>query len=137
MRQVGRRILAIAVCFAAATANAQTNPNPRRMFVDVPLRPDWDDRYDDSVPGATWGSGLAFGLDWGRRGLEFDVGVPQWHVESLRPKRYQYVGRSFGWQRQGHFYESSQTERRRSIDMTLMHRVNVPLTRRVTLTWLI
>jgi hypothetical protein len=72
-----------------------------------------------------------------RTGVEFDVGVPQWHVKNLAPQRYQYVGPSFGWERQGHVYESSSTERRRSIDVTVLHRANVPVNRHVTFSWLV
>ena len=57
--------------------------------------------------------------------------------EERPTQRYQYVGQSFGYSQQGHFYESSSTERRRSIDVTVLHRVNVPLNRRATFTWLV
>jgi hypothetical protein len=68
------------------------------MFVDVTLAPDWDDYYSASAraPGATWRGGIAFGLDWGRSGIEFDVSVPQWHVQHQGPHRYHYGGNSFG-----------------------------------------
>jgi hypothetical protein len=104
----------------------------------VRLGPDWDDAYSESarVPGGTWGSGLAFGFDSGRSGVEFDVGVPQWHVKNLT-QRYQYVGSTSRWERQGHFYESSSTVRRRSIDVTVLHRASVPVNRRTTFTWLV
>lgn len=138
MLALARLIVVIAVCVAAAPARAQALSNARRSFVDVPLGPVWDDANDRSrMPGATWGSGLAFGVDWGRSGVEFDLGVPQWHVKNFAAQRYQYVGPSFEWEQQGHFYESSSTERRRSIDLTVLHRASVPVNRRVTLTWLI
>ena len=139
MLNFGRLIVVIVVCLVAAPADAQTLSNTRRAFVDVPLGPDWDDAYNERtrVPGATWGSGLAFGFDSGRSGVEFDVGVPQWHVKNLAPQRYQYVGPSFRWERQGHFYESSSTERRRSIDVTVLHRANVPVNRHVRFSWLV
>jgi hypothetical protein len=137
MLNFGRLIVVIVVCLVAVPADAQTLSGG--AFVDVPLGPVWDDAYTDStrVPGATWESGLAFGFDWGRSGVEFDVGVPQWHVKNLGPQRYQYVGPSFGWEQQGHFYESSSTERRRSIDVTVLHRSSVPVNRHVTFTWLV
>jgi len=105
----------------------------------VPVGPDWDDAYSGStrVPGATWGSGFAFGFDSGRSGVEFDVGVPGWHVKNQAPQRFQYVGPSRQWEQQGHFYESSSTVRRRSIDVTVLHRANVAVNRRVTFTWLV
>src|SRR3977135_420 len=134
MLNFGRLIVVIVVCLVAAPADAQTLSNTRRAFVDVSLGPDWDDAHHEStrVPGATWCSGFALGFDWGRSGVEFDVGVPQWHVKNFAPLRYQYVGQSFGWERQGHFYESSEMERRRSIDVTALHRANVPVNRHVT-----
>lgn len=138
MLNFGRLIVVIAVCLVAAAAHAQTVSNTHRVFVDVPLGPVWDDAYSESsrVPGTTWGSGLAFGFDAGRSGVEFGVGVPQWHVKNPAPQRYQYVGESFGWERQGHYYESSSTVRRRSIDMTVMYRANIPVNRRLTFSWL-
>ena len=104
MPNFGPLIVVIAVCLVGAPADAQTLSNTGRAFVDVPLGPVWDDAYSDStrVPGATWGSGLAFGFDWGRSGVEFDVGVPQWHVKNFAPRRYHYGGPSFGWEQQGH-----------------------------------
>ena len=62
----------------------------RQSFVDVPLGPVWDDAQSSStrVPGVTWGSGFAFGFDSGRSGVEFDVGVPQWHVKNNPTQRY-------------------------------------------------
>ena len=65
------------------------------------------------------------------------MGVPQWHVKNFAPRRYQYVGQSFGWERQGHFYESLETKRRRSIDVTVMYRANVPVNPHVTFSWLV
>jgi hypothetical protein len=134
----GGHIVVIAVCLSAAPADAQTFSTARRTFVDVTIGPDWDDAYSASTraPGATWRFGFAFGFDWGRSGLECDVGVPQWHVKHLGPQRYQYAGPSFGWERQGHVYESSSTVRRRSIDVTVLYRANVPFNRHVTFSWL-
>jgi hypothetical protein len=139
MRNCGRLVVVIVTCVIAAPAQAQTLWNAPRSFVDVSLGPVWDDAYSDStrVPGATWGSGLAFGFDSGRSGVEFDLGVSQWHAKNLATQRYQYVGPSFGWERQGHFYESSSTVRRRSIDVTVLHRANVPVNRQVTFSWLV
>jgi hypothetical protein len=137
MLNFGRLIVVIAVCLVGAPAGAQTLSNTGRAFVDVPIGPVWDDAYSNRVPGATWGSGLAFGFDWERSGVEFDVGVPQWHVKNLGPQRYQYVGPSSGLDQQGHFYESSSTERSRSIDVTVLHRSSVPVNRHVTFTWLV
>src|SRR5687768_6832644 len=123
MLNLERHIVVAVVCLAVAPADAQTLSNTHRTFVDVTLGPDWDDSEKDvtRASGATWRSGFAFGFDWGRSGVEFDVGVPQWHVNNLGPHRYQFVGPSSGWQRQGHFYESSSTVRRRSIDVTVMY----------------
>lgn len=134
------RLLAlIVVGLAAAPAHAQTVASPRRTFVDVSFGPDWDDAYSAStrVPGATWGSGFAFGFDSGKWGAEIDVGVPQWHVKDLPLQRYQYVGPTFGWQQQGRFYESSSTVRRRSIDVTALLRRNVPVNPHLTFAWLV
>ena len=139
MLNFGRHIVVIVVCLVVAPAQAQTLPNTRRSFVDVTLGPDWDDAYSEStrVPGVTWGSAFAYGFDWGRSGVEFGLGLPQWHVKNLGPHQYLYVGPSYGWERQGHFYESSSTVRRRSIDVTALYRANVPVNRRVTFSWLV
>ena len=138
MLNFGSLIVITGVCLVAAPADTQTLSNTPRAFLDVSLGPDWDDARNDitRVPGATWGSGLAFGFDSGRSGVEFDVVVPQWHVKNLgRP--YQYAGPSFGWAQQGHFYEWSSTERRRSIVVMVLHRANVPVNRHVTFSWLV
>ncbi len=122
----------------AVPSHAQTAPNPRRAFVDVAFGPNWDDAANDStfVPGATVGSGFAFGFDSGSWGFEIDVGVPQWHVMNRAPERYRYGGASYGYHQQGHFYEWSSTRRRRSIDVTALYRGNLPLSRHATFTWL-
>ena len=108
-------------CLVAVPLSAQTASNSRGAFVDLPVGPDWDDAYSEStrVRGATLESGFAFGFDSRRSGVEFDVGVPRWHVKNHAPHRFQYVGRSSGYEQQGHFYESSSTVRRRSIDVIL------------------
>lgn len=139
MQKCFRFVIVIVVCHVATPLYSQTIPNTRRAFADVPLAADWDDAYSDNtrVPGATWSAGAAFGVDSGKSGVELDVGVPQWHVKNRPPQRYQYVGPSYGYAQQGHFYESSSTERRRSIDVTVLHRLNVPLNRRASFTWLI
>jgi hypothetical protein len=94
--------------------------------------------YDEShrLPDATLWSGVAVGFDFGRSGVEVNVGVPQWHERIEPPQRHQYVGPSFAYQQQGHFYEFSETVRRRSIDVSGLYRGNVPLNRHVTFTWL-
>ena len=138
MRIFARRIaVVVLVCFAVTPAAAQAPSNATRTFVDVTLGPDWDDTRSIRVPGATWRAGLAIGFDRGSSGFELGVGVPQWHVEHRGPRQYQFVGRSSGWQRQGHTYESSTTVRHRSIDVTLMFRVNRAVNRHFALTWLV
>ena len=140
MRNLACRIVVVVVvCLVAAPAFAQTPSSAAGTFVDVTLGADWDDTRSGGirVPGATWRGGVAFGFDWGSSGLELGVGVPQWHVKHRGPDQYRFVGPSFGWQRQGHTYESSSTVRHRSIDVTLMFRVTRPLHRRVALSWLV
>ena len=141
MLTVGRLIVVMLVCHAAAPLYAQTVPSNRvsgnRRFIDVALGPNWDDARNYGVPGATWGSGIAFGFDSGRDGAEFDVHVPQWHVRNYMLWRYQYMGRSFGYEQQGHFYESAETTRRRSIDFVALYRSNMPVNRHVTVTGLV
>ena len=133
-----RSIILILICLATAPAHAQTLSSTRRAFVDVTAGPDWDDAYSASnrVPGTTLKSGFAFGFDWGRSGLEFDLGLSQWHVKHHEPYRYVYAGTSFGWQLQDHSYEHSSTVRRRSIEMAVLYRANVPLNRHVAFSWL-
>jgi hypothetical protein len=138
MLNVWRLIVVIVVSHVATPLHAQTVSNTSRAFVDVALGPNWDDARNDlaRAPGATWASGLAFGFDSARSGVEFNVGVPQWHVKN-RAERYRYVGQSFGYTQQGHLYEESSTTRRRSIDVTVLYRANVPVNRLVTFTWLV
>ena len=131
-----RHIAAVVVFFVVAPAEAQTLSRPPRVFVDVIQYPDWDDTHRDKVPGATWGTGLAFGVDGAKSGIEFDVGLPQWHVKNLGPYIREYDGPSFDYEQHGHVYESSSTERRRSVDLMVLHRSNIRVNRRVRLTWL-
>ncbi|HEX3702979.1 MAG TPA: hypothetical protein VHU82_06605 [Vicinamibacterales bacterium] len=133
------RHIAVAVVvlfFVVAPAEAQTLPGPRRVFVDIIQYPDWDDTRIEKFPGATWGTGFAFGVDGAKSGIELDVGLPQWHVKNLGPYVSEYNGPSFEYEQHGHVYESSSTERRRSVDLMVLHRSNIPLNRRITLTWL-
>jgi hypothetical protein len=133
-----RLAVAIALCLIPRALLAQSASTGRGAFVDVPLGPDWDDARDDytRAPGATWGSGVAFGFDSGKSGIEFDVGVPQWHVRHTL-YRYQYAGADYGYALHGHFYEESQIERRRSIDATAMRRASLTINRRAAFTWLV
>jgi len=125
-------------------ADAALMPATRRLALDI-IGNDQDGvrqmkaTYSEitRVPGATRGSGIAGGFDSGRSGVEFEVGVPQWHVKNGAPSRYQYAGPSFGYEQQGHFYESSSTVRRRSIDVTVLRRASVPVNRHTTFTWLV
>jgi hypothetical protein len=139
------RLIGVGVlCVSAASAEAQTFPartfsNTPRVFLDLPLAADVDDAHSAStrVPGATWGTGLGLGLDWGRSGVEIAVGVPQWHVKNFDPQRYRYAGSTYRWQQQGHSYESRSTSRRRSVDVMAMYRANRPIHQRITLSWLV
>jgi hypothetical protein len=132
----GWTITLIVVWLAAAPAGAQTLP-AARTFVDLTVGPDWDDAHNSGtrIEGATGRAGIAVGHDWGRSGLEIDVSVAQWHVGHLGPYRYRYGGPTTGWQRQGHFYESSTTVRHRSIDVMAFYRGNLPLNRHITFSW--
>jgi hypothetical protein len=132
------RLAALIACYlVAATASAQTLSDTRRAFIDLHLGPNSDDTRSDetSLPGVTWGSGGAIGADLPKWGLEFDVGVPQWHVQH-RTHRYQFVGASHDYEQQFQFYEDASTERHRSIELMVLRRKNVPLNRWATFTWL-
>ncbi len=131
-----RHIAVVFVFFVVAPAEAQTLSGPRRVFVDVIQYPDWDDTHREKVPGATWGTALAFGVDGAKSGVEFDVGLPRWHVKNLGPYVSEYNGPSFEYEQHGHVYESFSTERRRSVDLMVLHRSNIRVNRRITLTWL-
>jgi hypothetical protein len=141
MLTVGRLFVVILVCHASAPLYAQTvvsnSVGGNRRFIDIALGPNWDDARNSGVPGATWGSGIAVGFDSGHLGAEFDVHVPQWHVQTYPPWRFQYMGRSFGYEQQGHFYESAETTRRRSIDVVALYRANMLVNRHVTVTGLV
>jgi hypothetical protein len=133
---LGRLIAIIIVCLVAVPAGGQTLSHPSRAFVDVLFAPNWDDMHSHRVSGATWASGLVVGLDAGRSGVELGVSVPQWHVQNRMPERYRYAGQSFGWQQQNHSYEWSSTTRRRSVDVTVLYRFNLPVNRHLTVSWL-
>ena len=138
MRSGSRLVVLIALMGAwliPRTSQAQGLLKPS-AFIDVPFWPDWDDARTAGVPGATWGSGFAIGRDSGRSGIELDIGVPAWHVEE-RTDRYKFAGTSYGYLQTNHSYESSSTTRRRSIDVTLLHRTRVPVNRYVTVTGLV
>jgi hypothetical protein len=139
MSSVWRLAVLMSACLASAPVRAQTGSTAHRAFLDVPLAADWDDAYSDNTraPGAVWGTGVALGFDAGKSGVELDVGVPQWHVKQFAGSPYQYVGPSIRFLQQGHFYESSSTERRRSIDITAMHRANIEINQHATFTWLV
>jgi hypothetical protein len=136
MRTLGRFIVVIAVFLVVAPAHTQTASNSR-TFIDLALGADWDDarRSSTGVPGSTLAPGVAFGFDWGKSGLEVDVSVPLWHVNTLTYP-YGYGGPSSGGLQQGHAYVDSKTVRRRSTDVTAWHRTNLPINRQVTVTGL-
>jgi hypothetical protein len=135
------RLIATAavVLLTTASLSAQPLPDTNRTFVDVAIGPDWDDARSASTraPGRTWAPGVTIGFDRGRSGLELAVSVPEWHLKNWPVERFQYVGPSFAYEQQGHFYESSETARRRSIHATLLYRRNVPINGHVRLTWLV
>jgi hypothetical protein len=128
----------LAALLTVTRAEAQTLLNSGSPFVNVTVGADWDDVRSESTraSGATWRAGLAFGVDWGRSGIEIGVSLPQSHVRTHGPHRYQYAGPTFLWHQQGHFYESSSTVRRRSPDVSVLYRANIPVNRHVTFTWL-
>lgn len=127
-------ILAIAFSLASA-ASATAQSAPQGMFAEFRIGQDRDDtRPYYAIAGTTRRVGGAFGLDWGRSGLELDVAVPEWHTK-VYTSTYRFAGNSNAVEKQGHTYESIQTVRRRSIDVTVLYRVNVPLHRRATMTW--
>jgi hypothetical protein len=139
MPNISRLVAIIIVALVAASAQAQSPPEPRGTFVDAFFGPDWDDYYNRNsrAPGVTLASGFGWGVDGGTWGFELGVGVPQWHEKRFPLQRYRYVGPTFGWQQQNHEYESSSMVRRRSIDVTAMARASRPINRRVTVTWLV
>ena len=135
MRTGGRFIVGSVVFLVVTPAHPQT-PSKTPRFIDLALGADWDDARTNGVPGATLASGLALGFDWGTSGVELDVGVPLWHVNTRTYPPYQYAGPSYEGQQHDHSYVNSTTVRRRSIDVTVLHRTNVPINRQVTVTGL-
>lgn len=131
-------IVLFVFCLGAAPLHGQTAFERHGPFVGADIHPDWDDARNDltRVPGVSWGSGIAFGLDAGTSGVEFNVAVPQWHVKSTQD-RYQFGGPASGSLQQFHSYQSTTTVRRRSIDVMILRRANIPLNRHATLTWLV
>jgi len=138
MLTVRRLVIIVTLCLVAAPLCAQSVTGTRGVFVDAAIGPHWDDLYyeGDRMAGATLWSGLTVGFDFGRSGVEVDVGVPQWHERVEAPLRYHYGGPSVGFNQQGHFYEQSATVRRRSVDVSGLYRRNIPLNRHITFTWL-
>ena len=135
MRAIRLPILAVTVSIAAC-ASAAAAPDPQGIFVELRLGQDRDDtRPFYAIDGTTRRIGGAVGFDWGRSGLELGVMVPEWHAD-IRQNTSVYVGPSTSLQTQGHVYESIGTVRRRSIDVTLMYRLNLPVNRRLALTLL-
>jgi hypothetical protein len=132
-----RAFLLTVICAIAVPAPAQTSSGPQGAFVDVYLHPDWDDARNVTtyVPGATWGRGFVVAFDAGAAGIEVDIGAPQWHVKTFAPQRYQYVGPSYGYEQQGHSYETSSTSRRRATEVSVLYRGNRSLNRYATFTW--
>jgi hypothetical protein len=126
----------VTVLSIAAAASVMAQPHPRGAFVDLRVGPDVDDRRDDRISGTTRRVGVALGVDWGRSGIELDVMVPEWHTE-VSGSTYVFVGPSGSLQTHGHVYESSETVRRRSVDVSLLYRLNVPLHPRFTCTLLL
>lgn len=132
-----RLVAIVTAVLAAGPAYGQTPSGTHGTFVDVSFGPAWDDSYSSTsrASGATLATGLTWGFDAGTTGLELNVVVPQWHEKPFPAQRFLYVGQPAGIYQQGHFYESSSTVRRRSIDVMALWRVSQPIHRRVTVTW--
>jgi len=127
----------LTIVSAAAAVSAVAAPHPQGLFVDMRMGHDRDDtRPAIEISGATPRVGVSVGYDWGRSGLEFDVTVAGWHT-AVYESTYVYRSPSNGLQQEGHVYEEIKTVRRRSVDEILLYRLNVPVHRRVGLTWLI
>jgi hypothetical protein len=136
MRNWSFLLVVLAVHCATVAANAQGRAKRDGVFMDAQVGPDWDDLYYGSTPGATRRFGFGAGLDWESSGIEFNFSVPEWHA-TTEVDRFHYVGPSVAYEQQGHFYESSTSIRRRSIDVALLYRRNVNFSRHATFTWLV
>lgn len=127
----------------AGRAQAQTPPGRLRIFAAAQFGPNWDDvRYQTlHIPGHVPESGISVGLESARAGIEVDVNVPSaWHVRQSGPRRYRYVGQTYKYQQQGHFYESTTTTRHRSTEMAILYRRNLHprrISSLLTMTWLV
>jgi hypothetical protein len=128
-------MLVIALSIAGAIS-ATAQPYPHGAFVDLRVGPDVDDMREFRMSGTTRRVGVALGVDWGRSGIELDVAVPEWHTE-ISGSTSVFVGPSGLHQTHGHVYESSETVRRRSTDVSLLYRLNVPFHPRFTCTLLL
>jgi hypothetical protein len=126
----------VTVLSIAPAASLMAQPHSLAPFVDLRLGPDVDDVKAFKMSGATRRVGVALGVDWGRSGVEFDIAVPGWHTDVTGTTEV-YTGPSNFYQTRGHVYESSDTVRRRSVDISLLYRFNIPVHRRVTCTWLL
>lgn len=138
VRVVGVPLASLVVFLVAAPLRAQPAAASGATFIDGFAAAVRDDARDPNthVDGAVLGLGTALGVDFGKSGLEIDVQVPQWHTRT-EVARYQYVGPSHGYEQQGHFYESTYTERRRSIDVALLYRHSTAIDRHFAFTWLV
>jgi hypothetical protein len=137
-RLAGVSIAWLFVLLAAAPLHAQPAATPGGVFVDGFAAAVWDDARASyaQIAEPVLGWSIALGFDSGKSGIEVDVHVPQWHSRTV-VTRYQYVGPSHGNLQQGHFYQDTYTERRRSIDVAALYRRSAAINRHVTFTWLV
>jgi hypothetical protein len=130
-------VVSLVTSLVAAPLHAQPAPHGG-WFVDGFVAAVSDDyRHPDTpAPRAVLGYGMAFGLDGGSSGIEIDLQVPPWYTRT-EVDRYQLGGPSSGFGQQGHFYESTYTQRHRSIDAAVMYRHSTAVARHFTFTWLL
>jgi hypothetical protein len=134
----GVTVASLVLSLVAAPLHAQPAARPGGGFIDGFASVVWDDARaaDTNIGGPVPGYGVTLGFDLGKSGIEVDVHVPQWHTRT-EVSKYQYVGPTWGYEQQGHFYQDTYTDRRRSIDMALLYRRNTAIHRHVTFTWLV
>jgi hypothetical protein len=130
-------VLASVIC--VETAEAQTTPVGRRVFVASHIGPKWDDLRSEShrTQRAVVEGGVSIGVEWPTAGIEVDLSVSEWHVKRNEPQRFRWAGKTSGFLQHDHLYESVSTQRRRSPEVSILFRKNERAHGAVTVTWLV
>lgn len=119
-------------------AQAQAQSGRLHPVGDLFVSAHHDDVYSDSqrIAGGLPTVGLALGVSADRAAVRLEWTAPRWHVRESS-QRFQFVGPSFKYQQQGHFYQEDFRLARASasVDVLSAHRLTSRGLLRVT--WLV